>query len=85
MHYTIYELDQYRNYAMTWVRRFFCRFHLLHCHRCRERLTRLRQDDMLIMDLRKSEQKMTIPENPLEYHRLCDIFHDDAAKHNSTV
>lgn len=85
MHYTIYELDQYRNHAMTWVRRLFCRFHLLHCHRCRERLTRLRQDDMLIMDLRKSEQKMTIPENPLEYLRLCDIFHDDVAKHNSTV
>ncbi|MBS1369934.1 MAG: hypothetical protein HPZ91_08290 [Lentisphaeria bacterium] len=85
MHYAMYELDQYRNQATPWLRRIFCRLHLLHCHRCRERLTRLGQDDMLIMDLRKSEQKMNIPENPLEYRRLCDIFYDDAAKRRSTV
>lgn len=85
MHYAIWELDQYRNHVMPWFRRIFCRLHLLHCHRCRERLTRLGQDDMLIMDLRKSEQKMTIPENPLEYRRFCDIFHDEIKKHQSTV
>ena len=40
---------------------------------------------MLILDLKKSEQKMDIPENPLEYHRLCDIFHDEMKEHKSTV
>ncbi len=85
MQYTMYELDQYRNRAMSWLRRIFCRVHLLHCHRCRERLTRLRQDDILIMDLQKSEQNMNIPQNPLEYRRLCDIFHEDMANHKSTV
>lgn len=85
MHYTIFELDQYRNHVMSWFRRIFCQLHLQHCHCCRERLTRLRLDDMLILDLRKSEQKMNIPENPLEYHRLCDIFHDEMKEHKSTV
>ena len=44
MHYTIFELDQYRNHVMSWFRRIFCRLHLQHCHRCRERLTSLRLD-----------------------------------------
>lgn len=85
MHYTIYELDQYRNRAMNWLRRLDCWIHLRHCHRCRERLTQLGQDDLLILDLRKSEQQMKIPENPLEYYKLCDIFHNEMKEHKSTV
>lgn len=85
MHYTLCQLDQFRNRAMPWFQRLFCRLHLRRCHRCRERLTRLTEDDMLLIDLRQSEQKMNIPENPLEYRKLCDIFHDDTVKKKSTV
>jgi hypothetical protein len=36
----------------------------------------MEQDDLLILELQKSEDLMKIPENPLEYRRLCDIFQD---------
>lgn len=85
MHYAAYQLDRYRTRSMPWFRRIFCRLHLLRCRRCRRRLARLVQDDMLLAELRKSEQKLNVPENPLEYQRFCDIFHDDAMKHKSTV
>ena len=85
MHYTKYELDQYRNRTMGPFRRLFCRIHLLRCHRCRERLTHLKLDDILVLALRKSEQMLKIPENPLEYRKLCDIFHESKTRRNSTA
>ncbi len=86
MHYTMYELDQYRSSrAMSWFRRLCCRFHLRHCRRCRERLIRLSMDDILISDLRKSMQAMSVPENPGEYHALCGLFHEESGRRRSTL
>ncbi len=85
MHYARYELDQYRCHKMFWVRRIFCRLHLRHCRRCRKRLARLAMDDILIADLRKLMQEMNIPDNPGEYHALCDLFQEDSDRRRSTV
>ena len=84
MHYTTYELELYRNQGLSWYRRLLCRFHLRHCFRCRERLNRMKQDDLLILELQKSEDLMKIPENPLEYRRLCDIFQDHGDERKPT-
>ncbi len=85
-HYTAYELDLFRNGELNWSRRWLlCRLHLRCCHRCRERLSRLEQDDLLILELRKSEDFMKIPENPLVYRRLCDIFQTNSRKEHKSA
>ena len=85
MHYAIYELDQYRGRAMNLFRRLACRCHLLHCRQCREKLRQLAQDDLLLADLRRSEQQMRIPENQSEYHKLCERFKEEKTRLESSI
>ena len=80
MHFAMYELDQYRSHVMPWFLRICCWFHLRHCRRCRKRLSRLAQDDLLIAELRKSTREMNVPENPGEYHALCGLFQEGSDK-----
>lgn len=84
MHYTLCELDHYRNRTMFRLRRFLCRLHLLRCSRCRVRLAQLAKDDLLIFDLRNSEQRMKVPANPAEFQRLHDMLGADR-KYGSTI
>lgn len=69
-HYSLPELERYRNRIMPHLSRFRCWFHLLFCKRCRLRLCRLREDDELVAELRAALKAMAVPDNPAEYQRL---------------
>lgn len=85
MHYAIHELDQYRSRTMNLFRRLACRCHLLHCQKCRAQLRQLEQDDLFLAELRQSEQRMDVPENPSEYRKLCGIFEEERHKRESSI
>ena len=57
--------------------RFRCWFHLLFCKLCR---LRLRKDDIFIAELRTALNAMSVPENPAEYLRLCELFEKEGTK-----
>lgn len=84
MHYASHELDQYRTRAMPWFQWLHCRLHLLHCTRCRARLTQLVRDDLLIHDLRNSEREMDVAGNSTELQRLHELLGAEI-KRGSTV
>lgn len=79
-HYSLPELEEYRNRIMPRLSRFRCWFHLLFCRRCRLRLRRLREDDELVAELRIALRAMSVPENPAEYLRLCELFEKEGTK-----
>lgn len=65
---------------MPHLSRFRCWFHLLFCKLCRLRLRRLRKDDIFIAELRTALNVMSVPENPAEYLRLCELFEKEGTK-----
>lgn len=65
---------------MPHLSQFRCWFHLLFCKRCRLRLRRLREDDELVAELRAALNEMSVPENPAEYLRLCELFEKEGTK-----
>lgn len=79
-HYSLQKLEQYRNRIMPHLSRFRCWFHLLFCRRCRLRLRRLRENDIFIAELRTALNEMSVPENPAEYLRLCELFEKEGTK-----
>ncbi len=82
-HYQLPELDQYRNGKMPFLSRLPCRWHLIGCNRCRVRLNRLAEDDLLLRDIKESVKKLNIPENGVAYRRLCDTFQEIPEQHSS--
>lgn len=80
LHYSLEKLEQYRNRIMPHLSRFRCWFHLLFCRRCRLRLRRLRENDIFIAELRITLRTMSVPENPEEYLRLCELFEKEGTK-----
>lgn len=73
-HYSLSELERYRNQTLPHLFRFLCWFHLLFCRRCRLRLRRLRADDIFITELRTALKVMSVPDNPAEYQRLRKLI-----------
>lgn len=73
-HYSLPELERYRNRIMPHLSQFRCWFHLLFCKRCRLRLRRLRENDIFIAELRTALNEMSVPENPKEYQRLYKLI-----------
>lgn len=73
-HYSLSELERYRNRTLPHLSRFLCWFHLLFCRRCRLRLRRLRADDIFITELRTALKVMSVPDNPAEYQRLRKLI-----------
>jgi len=53
-HYTIDELDRYRNGDMNMLSRISCASHLKQCGGCRNLLESLKQDDQLLETVRKN-------------------------------
>jgi len=53
-HYTIEELDRYRNGDMNILVRISCREHLKQCESCRILLETLKKDDLLLDAVRKN-------------------------------
>lgn len=79
-HYSLSELEQYRNRIMPHLSRFRCWFHLFFCKHCRGRLRRLKEDDELVAELRIALREMSVPKNPAEYLRLCELFEKEGTK-----
>ncbi len=75
-HYPLHELDRYRSGKMSFAGRCLCRLHLVFCRRCRGRLTRLAEDEMLLEDVRKSVRNMSVADNEATYRKLCESFHE---------
>lgn len=73
-HYSLSDLEQYRNRLMPHLSQFRCWFHLLFCKLCRLRLRRLRENDIFIAELRTALKVMTVPDNSEEYQRLCKLI-----------
>lgn len=53
-HYTVEELDRYRNGDMNAIGRINCAKHLKDCPECRSRFEGLREDDKLLAMLRRN-------------------------------
>ena len=53
-HYTMEKLELYRHGEMSILGRVQCAAHLKECAECRKRLAELREDDLLIGELRES-------------------------------
>ena len=79
-HYSLEKLEEYQNRTLPHLSRFRCWFHLLFCRRCRLRLRRQKEDDELVAELRIALRAMSVPENPAEYLRLCELFDDGKEK-----
>lgn len=79
-HYSLEKLEEYQNQTLPHLSRFRCWLHLLFCKRCRGRLRRLKEDDELIAELRTALKAMSVPENPAEYQRLCELFEEGTKK-----
>ena len=72
--------EKYYHRTLPRLSRFRCWFHLLFCKRCRLRLRRLRENDIFIAELRTALNEMSVPENPAEYLRLCELFENEGTK-----
>ena len=79
-HYSLKNLEEYHSRMMPRLSRFRCWFHLHFCKRCRLRLRRLRENDIFIAELRTALNAMSVPENPAEYLRLCELFEKEGTK-----
>lgn len=79
-HYSLEKLEEYQNRTSPHLSRFRCQLHLLFCRRCRLRLRRLRENDIFIAELRTALKVMSVPENPAEYLRLCELFENEGTK-----
>lgn len=79
-HYPLKKLEEYHSRIMPRFVRFRCWFHLFFCRRCRLRLRRLRENDIFIAELRTALNEMSVPENPAEYLRLCELFEKEGTK-----
>jgi len=53
-HYTIEELDRYRNGDMNLLSRISCAGHLKQCETCRNLLETLKKDDLLLEAVRRN-------------------------------
>lgn len=73
-HYSLENLEEYRNRTLPHLSRFLCWFHLLFCKRCQLRLRRLREDDIFVAELRTALKTMAVPDNPAEYQRLRKLI-----------
>lgn len=73
-HYSLSELERYRNRTLPRLSRFRCWFHLLFCKCCQLRLRRLREEDGLVDELKTALKAMAVPENPKEYQRLYKLI-----------
>jgi hypothetical protein len=72
--------EKYYHRTLPRLSRFRCWFHLLFCKRCRGQLRRLKEDNELIAELRTALNAMSVPENPAEYLRLCELFEKEGTK-----
>ena len=72
--------EEYHHRSLPRLSRFRCWFHLLFCKRCRGQLRRLKEDNELIAELRTALNAMSVPENPAEYLRLCELFEKEGTK-----
>ena len=79
-HYSLQQLEKYLHCIMPRLSRFRCWLHLLFCRQCRLRLRRLREEDELIAELRTALKVMSVPDNPAEYQRLCELFEEGTKK-----
>lgn len=58
MHYPKYLLDRYIHQEMSWPARLLCAWHLRRCSRCQARLEHLRQNELLLNDLKELKKKV---------------------------
>ena len=69
-HYSLSELERYRNRTLPRLSRFRCWFRKC----CQLRLRRLREEDELVDELKTALKAMAVPENPKEYQRLYKLI-----------
>ncbi len=82
-HYTREELDQYRHKDMSFILRLICRAHLSICSQCRQKLSKLHDDDTLLRRLKDSLNMLNIESNSLTYQKIDTTIHELTNKESS--